>query len=90
MSSGVTWTGATAGVLALTGIATGWYWLIGVALVAGIAGVILIRMSRRRSIARDDESGDFEAMVAEDAAEAEAERDAPARPSTDPDSTAPH
>ncbi|GGR18922.1 hypothetical protein ACFOE1_09040 [Agromyces mediolanus] len=73
MSSGVTWTGATAGVLAITGIATGWYWLIGVAALAAVIGVILIRMSRRRSVVRGDESAAFEAMVQEDASGTEGE-----------------
>lgn len=86
MSSGVTWTGATAGVLAITGIATGWYWLIGVAAFAAVIGVILIRMSRRRAVVRGDESGAFEEMVREDAAEAEGE---PPSGSTPPSGSAP-
>ncbi|MEJ3405498.1 hypothetical protein WDJ51_12215 [Rathayibacter sp. YIM 133350] len=51
MSDGMTGTGTAAGALALTGVATGWYWFLVAAVLAAIVGIILIRLSRRHSLA---------------------------------------
>ncbi|WP_312675370.1 LPXTG cell wall anchor domain-containing protein [Microbacterium sp.] len=43
---------AAGGLLAATGIVTGTYWLLIVAVVLVVAGLLAIRLSRRRSVHR--------------------------------------